>query len=285
MKKTPVAPSRAWFWWIGGSLFFIVLWNILALSNPAYSSERLLWPAQVAAMRISKTPNAFPPASVQKTISKLQRVIQRYPGSSSAAQAQLLIGGVYAARKEYPPSREVFEKVVVDYPNMTNRGIEAYGAIATTYLAEKQWGKALETYRKILTKYPMNMRAMNVPETMVAVARSKTPDISDAVLREAVQYYRHAIDQSKKGSGLSLVAQQQLAKCYLLDSRWKEAAQIYETLAMTYFNRREVPLWVKAVEELGKKRLENPELGRNLALRFAEQYPQRRQRVEPWLKK
>lgn len=284
MKSRPVASSRAWLWWIGGPLLFWVLWNFLASRNPSYSSERLLWPAQISALRLSRDPDSAPPASVQRTLSKLQRVIQRYPGLDAAAQAQLLTGGVYASRKEYSSARQAFERVSADYPNLTNRRIEAYRAIATTYLAQKSWQKALETYRTILSNYPMNPRVLDVPQIMVTVARPNASDAGESVLREAIQYYRHAIDQSKKGSGLSLVAQQQLAKCYLLDSRWKEAAQIYETLVMTYFNRREVPLWVKAVEELGKKRLENPDLGHSLALRFAERYPQRRQAVEHWLK-
>ena len=283
--KASVAPSRAWLWWIGGPLLFWVLWNFLASRNPIYSSERLLWPAQISALRLSRDPDSAPPASVQRTLSKLQRVIQRYPGSAAAAQAQLLTGGVYAARKDYPSARQAFEKIFTDYPGMTNREIEAYRSIATTYLAEKSWQKALETYRTILSKYSMNPRVLDVPQIMVAVARANTSDAGESVLREAIQHYRFVVGQSKEGSGLYLFAQQELAKCYLVASRWKEAAQVYETLAMTYFNRREVPLWVKAVEELGKKKLENPDLGRNLALQFAERYPQRRQAVEPWLKK
>ena len=125
---------------------------------------------------------------------------------------------------------------------------------------------------------------MDVPQRMVAVARQFASDAGTSTVKEAIEYYRKAILQSQPGSTLFLIAQQRLAGCYLLAGRWEEATQTYETLVMTYFNRREVPYWMKSVEELGKRRLHEPARAHNLAVEFFKRYPQRRSVVEPWLK-
>lgn len=276
--------SSILLWWIGFLLLFWVLWNFLASRNPMYSSERLLWPTQIEALRIAKDPVSAAPANVQRTLSRLQQVIQRYPGSNAAARAQFLIGEVYAAQKEYVSAVQAFERVLTEYAAMSPYVIDAYRAIAGVYLAEKSWKKALETYQTVLSKYPMDLRVLDIPQLMVGIARPNAPDAGDSTLGQAIGYYQDAIRQSKPASTLYLVAQQRLAGCYLIAARWKEAAQTYETLVMTYFNRPEIPLWVKNVEELGKRRLGDPARGRNLALQFAERYPQRRQVVEPWLR-
>ncbi len=275
--------SRAWLWWVSLLLFFGALWSFLASHNLIYSTERLFWSAQISALRMVKDPASAPPAAVQKTLSRLQEVIRRYPASNLAARAQLLIGQVHAARKEYPAAHEAFQKVISDYPTLARHVIDAYRSDAGTCLMEKSWQKALEIYRKLLSKYPTELRVMDVPQLMAGVARN-APDAGESVLREAIQHYHLVIGQCKPGSTLYLVAQQRLAGCYLLASRWKEAAQIYETLVMTYFNRREVRYWMKAVEELGKRRLGDPSRAHTLALQFAEQHPNRRVLVEPWLK-
>ena len=271
-------------WWISIPLLLVVLWNFLASRNPVYSSERMLWHAQIASLRILKDPASVPPAAVKKTLAGLQEIIRRYPKSNPAVRAQLFIGEIHAARKEFPAAHEALERVLTDYSNRTLHVIDAYRAIAGTYLLEKSWQKALETYRKLLSIYPEDPRVIDVPQLMIGVARPNAPDAGESVLREAIEQYRLVISKCKPGSTLYLVAQQRLAGCYLLAERWKEAAQIYETLIMTYFNRPEVRYWMKNVEELGKRRLGDPSMAHTLALKFAEQHPNRRVLVEPWLK-
>ena len=148
--KRPLGLSWLWLGWILLTLFFWWAWNFLASRNPTYAAERLLWPAQIAAERISKDPDSAPAAQVEKILLKLRQVIQRYPGSNSAARAQLLIGGIHATRKEYAAAHEAFQRVLSDYPTRSIHVITAYRVIARTYMNQKAWGKVLETYRTML---------------------------------------------------------------------------------------------------------------------------------------
>jgi len=277
--------SLIWLWWLAATLLLWGIWNLLASRNPTYSAERILWPVQIAAQKIAKDPASAPPALVEGTHHKLQGIIQRYPGSKSAAQAQFLAAGIHAARGEYPQALAAYQRVLSDYPGMTLHVISSYRAIARIHLNQKLFEKALDTYRTLLSKYPMDVRVMDVPQLMMSVSRHNAPDAGAAALRFAVEYYQDAIRQSKPGSTLYLIAQQRLAGCHVLADQWEEAAQAYESLVITYYKRtKEVIYWMRNVEELGKRRLNQPGRAHQLALEFAQRYPDRRRVVERWLK-
>ena len=275
--------GAAWVWWMGGLLAFLAVWNGLASLNPVYSAERMLWPMEFAVRRIVQDPDSIPQAEVGRTLENLRKVIGKYPGTITASRAQLLMVQVHLARKEYAQSRGAAEKVIAEYPNLAVQVIDAYKAIAASYLAEEAWKKALDAYRILLQKQTFHPRVQDVPMRMVGVAREKMPDAGDSVLKEAIRHYRTVTERSGRSDLSTFLANQRLAGCYLLSARWEEAAKIYETLAMAYPFRPEVVAWVRNVDELGKKRLNDPSRGGALAQKFAQAHPGRRQLVERWL--
>ena len=273
---------RVWLWAIGVPLAYFLVWNILAALNPSYSAERLLWPAEIAVRRIVSDPVSVPPSLVDRTLERLQKVVTRYPGSDAAGRAELLLGELYTARKEFDSARKTYRRIMVNYADKAQWVIEGYQAIARTYLVEEAWPKAMETYRTLLKEYPQSPLTMDVPLQMVAVARRHTADAGDAALEEAIAHYKKIIRDVPKGR-LSFLASRRLAGCYGMAGRWEEALKTCETIVMDYPTQPEIPRIIWEAGELAKQKPHNPDWAQKISREFAERYPARRQAVERWL--
>ena len=283
MKKSSF--GRGLFLWaVVVPAVFWGIWNLLSRTNPVYMSERSLWSAEVLARRVSNDPSAMPPLVFTRTFDRLKQVIVRYPGTESAAKAQFMIGEVYAARKEYPAARKEFERVISSYPGQSKQVIVAYRAIALTYQKEKDWARAVETYRTLLKRYPLNLSVQNVPVQIIELSRRYLSQNADQAVQEAVAHYKELIRQAPPRGMLAFAAHQFLAGCYLQKAEWRETVQELETLIMAYPQRREVVIWLKMAEGIYSQHLKEPDRMQDLAGRFAQKYPQRRQLVAPWLK-
>ena len=236
------------------------------------------------ARRVSKDPASTPPLVFTRALDQLKQVMLRYPGTESAAKAQLMIGEMYVARKEYPAAREEFRRVCDGAPVHIPEVLAAYQAIAITYQKEKDWAQAMETYRALLKRYPLNPNVQNVPIQIIELSRRTLPPTTDQAVREAIAHYQSVLSQAPRRGALDFSAREFLAGCYLKTNQWKEAAQELEALIMTYPQRREVALWLKMAEGIYSQRLNEPDRMQDLAGRFAQKYPARRKVVAPWLK-
>ena len=245
---------RRFLWWGGLGLLFWGGWVCLSWSHPTYASERSLWPAEVAARGLLQDPASSPPVLFKETLNRLQRVIQHYPTSASAARAQLLIGQIHHARGDFKKARQELAKVIELYPTMPHHVIDAYKTIALTYDEEGNWNRVLGTYRTLLAAYPLDVRVLSVPIRMVELSRRYAPESAEAVFEEAVEAYRRVLKEGKPGR-LHLMTRQMLATCLLRSGRWEEAAGEFETLAKNYPTRREVPIWIKTAEKIRREKL------------------------------
>ncbi len=251
-------------------------------SNPGYAAERFLWPAEVSAREIVGNPELTPPGTLRQTSERLEKTIARYPESSSAARAQLLIGEIYLARKDYAKAHEELQRVSDSYPTKSRMVIDAYKAIAHTYQDQGQWEQAIKTYSDLLSKYPLDSRVLGVPLQLMKLVEQQAPHKKDEVMQEMVRHYRRVAEELPP-SATALTAQQLLARLFYREGLWNEAIQEFESLAMRYPYRREVTVWMKMVEDIGRDRLRDPELVRGMAHRFAEKHPAHKRFVAAWL--
>ena len=260
-----------------------MIWSVLSWTNPVYMAERTLWSAEILARRVSNDPASMPPMIFDQAFDRLKQVIRKYPGTGSAARAQWMIAEIYSARREYPTARKEFQRVISDYPDQIGQVMTAYRAIALTYEKEKDWPQAIETYRALLKRYPLNLGVQNVPVQIIEMSRRYVTQNLNQAVREGVDHYKSVISQAPRGV-VAFAAHQFLAGCYMKENQWKETAEELETMIMTYPQRPEVLIWLKMAEGLYLQRLKEPDRMRDLANRFAQKYPQKRQLVAPWLK-
>lgn len=276
-------PTRWWLWGIVVTLGYWALWLLLARTNPTYMSERALWPAEAGAARILEDPVSMPAMVVDQAIEQLQQVIARYPGTATAARAQLLIGDVYGARKDFKAAQRELQQVIDTYSTFTPQVIAAYRGLSLTYQQQEQWGKALDTYRALLQRYPLELRTIEIPLMMVSIAKKHLKDGGDSAFQEAIAHYRGILGKNTSAN-VAFLARQRLANCYIGSGQWEQAADELEMLVMRYPQRPEVRAWLLGLTKISLGRLKTP--GRPLAVakQFAERYPSRRRVVEPWLK-
>jgi len=245
--------------------------------------ERLLWPEEFSTKRIVQDPASAAPLVVDETLARLDKVVSRFPGSGTAARAQILRGDIYHSKGKFDLARKEFEKAAQTYPAFPSLVIGAYRRIALTYEKQEAWEGALKTYRNLFERYSSDPRVLDVPLQMVNLARAGALDAGQAVFKEAVGHYQQVLKSSSNPT-IVFMARQLLVDCYVRTSHWKEAMGELENLVFLYPGRKEVPRWMKMVDEIGRNRLNDPQGAHSLASRYAEKYPARRRVVESWLK-
>jgi tetratricopeptide (TPR) repeat protein len=82
-----------------------------------------------------------------------QSVLQGYPKTDWAGEAQSGIGQVYQDQRQYTQAREAYQKLVKDVPGGF-LAAEAQTSIGACYEAESNTKAALKAYQLVLDKYP-----------------------------------------------------------------------------------------------------------------------------------
>ncbi len=272
--------AAKWVIWLPLGLWGI--YSVLAALHPGYRAERLLWSGEVAARRIFQDPVSVPPAVVEGTLARLEKVIQRYPRLQPAARAQLLIGDIHRFRRDFPSARREYEKLRESLSSNDRHVITAYRMTALTFEEEQALGKAVGTYRKLLEAYPRDPRTLDLPLRIAELLGRQDSSSRQAHLQEAVSHYE-GILKGGASPELTFLAHQFLLESFLRMEHWAQAVGQLETLVLSYPARPEVPFWIHRAGEIAQKRLQEPERARALALAYAQKYPHLKRRVASWL--
>ena len=89
----------------------------------------------------------------EDAIEKFRALLDKYPNSSLAPDAQYAIGWVYFSQKQYSQAIAEFDKVTTNYPNNPS-AIRALYSKGDSYYNSAQYQQALMCYSELLTRYP-----------------------------------------------------------------------------------------------------------------------------------
>lgn len=112
----------------------------------------------------------------QEAIKAYQVVIEKYPASSIVAEAMMRMGSVYHWDvKDYNKAISVYEQMLSKYPK-SDQAAETQLWIAEAYGGLKQYDKGIEAYQKVVEKYPESDFA---PEAQVRIGNGLFRELKD----------------------------------------------------------------------------------------------------------
>lgn len=199
--------------------------------SASYNGERLFWNIQHRYGVVLKDPGAAPPAQLSEAVSAFERVAQRARGTVWAARADLVIGTLYARRREYAKARDAYTRVLRDYDDQRAMCLVARVALAKLSEDEQHWDAAAQMYEEIARYHPWTMAGMEAPLAVLRLSRQQPgPDRAAAAADRAAGRYTQLIADAPTPE-LQLRAKGYLALVYEQQWKWDREIPLLEELA------------------------------------------------------
>jgi len=255
------------------SIVVILATIILVGCGGEYPAEKLFWKASKLSEGVFDNPEGTPTGQFKEVVSAFQRVIDKYPESRKAGEAQFMIGGLYVARNDLARARQEFSKVIAEYANRADLCARAKLKIGETYETEKDWNAALHQYNEIISKYPHSVEALQLP---LYIARhyskaGKTAKASSAYA-SALKRYNKIAGQYPR-TNLALAAQDLIASCYIDRQQWGNAIEALRVMVDTYPDGPKTPTALFTIGVIYYRQLNQPDKARVVFEEFIEKYP------------
>jgi len=175
-------------------LLLIYMFLFLLSFHGEYSAQRELWGINQSLGFIASHQESIPDYAINQLANRYRTFIRKYKGSIYAQRAQLMIGNLYALRKDYAQARLEYQKASGPDEELS---VQAQLAIAKTYELEGQWDKADETYadtvvfyKNIAIKNPKSKLEYNALR-VIAICQLNQKDFSGTVktMEEIIMKY------------------------------------------------------------------------------------------------
>lgn len=146
----------------------------------------------------------------------------------------------YFEDKDYPKAAREFLKLVQTYPR-SQLAPEAQYLAGVSYELMDRPEKAFSAYRKIAEIYPFSARFKDAIEREYHLAQALASGkrikwvgpVSFPSLDKAIEIYQHVVDHAPYGS-FAAMAQYQLGDCYLRQERTEEASRAFQKVVDEY---------------------------------------------------
>src|SRR5262249_50881098 len=107
-------------------------------------------------------------------ISGFQQLLNEWPRSEQADDAQYYIGSTLLAQKKYPDAIKAFTDVIQNYP-MGDKVADAYLDLGMAQRASGNIEAARNAWQTILTKFPGSSSAIIAKQRLDGLSQSNTP--------------------------------------------------------------------------------------------------------------
>ncbi|WP_406607508.1 tetratricopeptide repeat protein [Candidatus Infernicultor aquiphilus] len=166
-----------------------------------------------------------------------QKLIDNYPNSEFADDAQLGTGNCYYATKDYSHAIEAYQKVIDDYPDSSLLPLAQY-SIGQSYRKLTNYEQAILEFTKTIENYPESEYAAPA-QYYIASSYYDAQDYNQAIL-EFQKTVDNFPDSAWPGESETLIApcaQYYIGYCYGQKlGQWEEAIPAYQLIIDNYPN-------------------------------------------------
>jgi len=209
-------------------------------------------------------------------------LVAQQPDSPAATIAQTKIAAILIEKGKCQEARELLRplKQAYEKKGQTVAGIQLL--MGRTYEKEGAWDRALNEYSWLVENFPDLEQSLDVYIHVIArMVEMGNTSVAEQWQRQAVRHYDRVIAANPK-TELAALAQKNLARSWVLLSRWDQAAESYQTLLDTYpptADRLQIYIELSAVYS---ERLGDREMGAVILERLLNDYPkfQRREEIQ-----
>ena len=166
-----------------------------------------------------------------------QKLIDNYPNSEFADDAQLGTGNCYYATKDYSHAIEAYQKVIDDYPDSSLLPLAQY-SIGQSYRKLTNYEQAILEFTKTIENYPESEYAAPA-QYYIASSYYDAQDYNQAILefQKTVDNFPDSAWPGKSETLIAPCAQYYIGYCYGQKlGQWEEAIPAYQLIIDNYPN-------------------------------------------------
>lgn len=259
---------------VGVSLFFIVVDY-----RGNYAAEKTVWKITQRFNQAAKDPDAVPDSTFNKIINDYEKFIKNFSNSELVSTARVLLGRVYAAKKDYEKAREVFEETISLHGDDSDLGAQVVAEIGLTYAMQEDYLSILKSYQRILKEYQFTELGLKTP-VLIAKFYIEQKELAQAqkAFEDAIIYYNSLISNNPD-SYIEFAALRYVATTYVTQQRWKEAldtfGKIFEGYAQSeYMTSEKLQNLINTMNVISIKYLKDPNVALLVYKKFIEDNPE-----------
>jgi TolA-binding protein len=182
-------------------ILLAVLGVIAVLGGTFYLSRMRSEGENQAAVELAKGKMEFARRAYPASISILEKLLKEYDGTKGAGIGAIYLAHAYLQQQDYPNAQKTFEVYLNDYGDDELLAATASAGIAATYDERKEYAKAAELYEKTANKYD---DVVHAPAWLMDAARcyknaGNKPAAQQALQKLIEKYPKTAVIDDAKG--------------------------------------------------------------------------------------
>ncbi len=212
----------------------VLLLSALPGCSEQYRMERMVWNAERAAEPVFANEGMVSTFEFKNAVSKFEKIIEKFPDSQYAINAQLRIADLYVVHKSFDKAREVYDEMISSNEKKPELAALSLFKKGRTYELEGKWAQALKTFNVILTDYEKTNQSLSVP---LYIARYYVKNNEQRSARQAyeaaINFYQSIADEYPNTKA-SLLAENLVVRTYMEQEDWDAAVSYISKLDKKY---------------------------------------------------
>jgi len=186
-----------------------------------FKVEKAFWKALHLSKKVFENPTASTPYELKTAVDAFRKIIDDFSGNAQAVnRAQMSIGYIYLAKKDYETARNEFSRLISDCDEKSNVCAEATFSVGNCYEIQGDWENAEKQYKKIMDSYYFTRKGLEIPLYLINKYRA-TGQLQQMKkeINYAVEYYTR-LKTKPLGKNFSYLLSKLTAQCHLLGQDW-----------------------------------------------------------------
>jgi TolA-binding protein len=261
-------------------LSIYILLSLISLGD-GYHAERSLWKIDLKLNYIAAHNESTPDFTIDQLAHTYRDFINKYSKTIYAKQAELMLGNLYALRKNYSQARLEYQKAVCPDKDLS---AQAEVTIAKTYELENNNAEALKIYKNVIQNYPLTSSGFFLPIYLTnhLLPSEDQMEYVNAAYYNALVFYRKIAAEHPK-SKLEFNALRMVAVCQLNQKDYEGTVKTMGQIILKYPVGKALQEGVNGINVLCVTKLHNYDMAINIYSQFIQKYPGHS--ADPLLKK
>ncbi|MFC1631402.1 tetratricopeptide repeat protein [Candidatus Omnitrophota bacterium] len=228
-------------------------------SGAEYAAEKLFYQAMKINQEIAVNPDVAPPFMIDRVENKLKKLLERYPNTRTAKQANLSLIEFYLGNKKYEQAISAAEGTLEKYGQDRSFASRVQFLKGVAYEQQGQWPQALEEFLILRDEYTKTFLGLGIPLYIGEYYTTKGNDAQAAqAYQEAIGFYTR-LENENKGQASGYAAINLLMRAHLILEQYEQAGVVLEKIISEYPKLRVFVQQIPSIEAIFIKKLNKPE--------------------------
>jgi outer membrane protein assembly factor BamD (BamD/ComL family) len=194
----------------------------------------------------------------------LRAIVATHRTWARAADVQLVLGGMYAGRRQFDDARAELEKVYVDFPEKREQCARALFLRGIIFEEQGDWKSAAKEFEAVMGQYRDTRTGLEVPMYVAAHYRHNNMDeAASQAYDRAIRNYLYIIEDNPYGGHIPLVERYLMAAC-AAGGKWEKTVTQLEKVAAKFPDSEGAALSLYYAAAIYSNQLDQPQRAEQL---------------------